>query len=660
MAINRFTQRKIYNTFNPLSIQELSILPGAKQAQHDQAMANAEAQKLAIQSMAKDSADAQRLTKQMDADVSSFTSNLMEKGVSPNTTRDLMALKSKREGVLNDKARIEGNLAAFTQYEKELKDRFTKGNINRREYERALKSSLANYRGYKEGNFSGYTPTDYVNVGKLSREIGAQVKKEVMTRGGWAPTGETNEAGESIWVKNGETTTLTPKGTDDMIQQAILSDPRIQEMIKDEVFFDQSLNFNEDAESGSIIYDGQYYNPEKALEASAIKAQNNILSQAQQGIGIAYSGQGIKNTQDIKFVNSGVNKGFNKNNVGLNEDIGGSTQKYSGMTTSDLHNKSIEYSKGVNPGDLAEAQNIKNYLTNARAQYNETADGKAIKEFYKNNNFTMTEKELQKATSQVPKLFGGRNLIPSKELASKYNKKQLEEIEKYAKAYSEGIDGSNGFNDFLESGQVSSGKSFKINAFDDKSRSNLNNTVKSNLDSNNFEIVGAEAGTPTEDIMNEIVNSGNFNVRSLNTSGVGKPTLTVSYTDSEGEPQTNNIVLKGLRTGNIPNSVENIIDYLTVDDPDLNREFKSEIQYSEVPVGDDMNLTENADLFPNLGISYNKVTLSRLPDGRYKIYAEDKNGKVVSDDQDIVNSKGIGLDVLAQKDFDIASNNKTR
>ena len=123
MAINRFSQRKIYNTFNPLSIEELALLPGAKQQQHDQSLAAAQQQKLAIMAQAKDKDAATDLMNQMDSDIGDFTNNLMSRGVGPGTLRNFMDLKGKRDALLGpngDATRIQNNYNAAQAYQKNL------------------------------------------------------------------------------------------------------------------------------------------------------------------------------------------------------------------------------------------------------------------------------------------------------------------------------------------------------------------------------------------------------------------------------------------------------------------------------------------------------------------------------------------------------------
>lgn len=661
MPVNRYTQQNVYSQFSPLSIQELAMLPLAKQQQHDSQLAANMQQKAQAAALAADEEAANGFISDIDNRINTNIESLMQRGVSQSSARNLLELKQYRDHLLSpqgDLGKIQANHAAYQAYYEDQKKRFEKGDITRDKFQQSVAASLQGYKGYQEGNFSGYTPTKYVDVAKKSIEFGEKIKHNVYQSQGYKNIGIDPITGKSIWQKDGHTISDVPPGTDRLILDYLQNDPEIRAQMQDDVYLTKTLGLYNKDEMGNVVAGGKYYNPENPEGAAEAMANDRLYEAAKSGFGVASSGKEDIWTKDLDFVgidsgDGGGNK-FNRNGVGLGEDLGRTSQYYA-MTMDEL-NTSIANATG---NEKAKLERHKKFI---EGQFKNTPDGQRLSKLYSPEKYTASEAKLKEIVSAANSMVknqgydetGGminpnvknayQAIVANKHILKNkgYSLAEIAEAEKYAKAsqhYMESLD------KFAKEGLVQEAKSYAINTFDESSRSNLNHNVKNTLSPANYNIPGMSEEEKINAI-NDMKASSEFAVETINSYGeYAKPTITIRYKDNKGVLQVVDVELKSLGKGKIPSSASNIIDYLTVDDSDINAELKGNVAYSDVPIGADSNLTQVLDL-PNKAIEqFSNIQVLRGNEGNYYISFTYNNGKVVPSEKEFP-SKSAALDAI--------------
>lgn len=639
MSVNRFARRQVYDQFNPLSIQELSMVPLVKQQQHDAQMAAALQQKAAANALLKDQEDADNLIADVDNRINSFTGDLMNKGVQRNSTKNLLELKQYRDQLMSPDGalgKINANAAAYQAYYKDQKDRFEKGQITRDQFERAVQSSMKEYQGYKNGSFQGYTPSKYVDINKKVTDFSEKIKHDVYTREGYRPLGIDPTTGKSMWEKNGHTTSDVPPGTDQLILNYIQTDEEIKAQLRDDVHFTKTLGLYNTDEMGNVVVGDKYYNPENPEGAAEAMANERVMQAARIGYSVASSGKKDIRTKDRQFIGiddgSGGGKGkFNANGVGLGEDPG-TTSQYNNMGLADLDKKIATTT------NKAEKSRLTAYRNKAIEAFKQTPEGKALDNNYKTGKYKTSQQKLDEisATAKKWQSSSGADMYENNSkniqeyiasnkqfLKDKYNytDAELNEAMRYSKNQDSFIEAQD---KFISEGIVAESKRYVINTFDEDSRNNLNSNFKNSFSDENYKIVGQTDDGTIPTIL-DMKASKDFTVEAINTYGeYAKPTFTVRYTDDKGKLQIVEVEPVGVRKGKIANSTEHFIDYLAVEDPDLAAEFKGNIAYHNTAIGQDSNLAQEFEVSPY----FNNIQVLRSNNGTYKSTITHKDGTI--------------------------------
>lgn len=175
---NRYTRTSL-STFNPLSLQELLMVPTQKQALHDQVLGKAdEISGIDINYLDQDSTLVDDFRKEYDKELTALTDDILSKGVSGRSKSRLSSLSNKRNKWLTEGEgkSVAANYARFADNKKDLEKMYQTGKISRDKYERGLQSALSQYKGVSQGDtyspFSAVLDSDY---DEKAREIARDI-----------------------------------------------------------------------------------------------------------------------------------------------------------------------------------------------------------------------------------------------------------------------------------------------------------------------------------------------------------------------------------------------------------------------------------------------------------------------------------------------------
>tara|TARA_R110000851_G_scaffold57420_2_gene133767 strand:+ start:16495 stop:18471 length:1977 start_codon:yes stop_codon:yes gene_type:complete len=233
MATNRYTNIST-SQFNPLSLQEIMMVPLGKQKEHDNQQAQME--ELGIFDVNRLESDDPYIKSQVEAmrnKTSSLQDELMSSGTSKNLAKKMMGIKRERDTFLsNDGAGGRAN-NAYTQYHSNVEALNKNKHLTSTQREKGLQTALEQYKASggaeKSGVYNAYQGADNVELEDLAaKRAGEMSAQEISNITGWSQ----NEDGS--W-SNGTTTTETLSR--DVIQQAVLNsmsnDPKVQAFLQD-------------------------------------------------------------------------------------------------------------------------------------------------------------------------------------------------------------------------------------------------------------------------------------------------------------------------------------------------------------------------------------------------------------------------------------------
>lgn len=393
MAFNRYTQQSVYSQYNPLSLQELSMVPLAKQQKHDAQLAMALQQKAAAQALLKDQAEADRLIGEVDQRINNYTQELMTTGVSNNSLKNLLDLKNYRDNLMSSKGdlgKINANFVAYQQYATDLKKQYEKGDIDRDTYQRALAHSMNQYGGYKSGTFSGFTPSSRAKVDEIAMDYLKNLKLSKNSVEGWRWVDNYQGSGKGVWEKNGVTTTSArpPAEVEAAIMARVMASDQVRQNISDDLTFMEGLNEYRPDENGVFTIDGVAYSAEDFYSDADLRRDyglqtmnNRIRSQIAPAVYASQTGQGSERTQDIKIPSgSGKDKNGRMGDGWATGDVGGTPQYFN---TPDgirgVQQKIKELENSNDPQDKVRAQRYQAWVDRKQQEFDSSPEGQKLK-----------------------------------------------------------------------------------------------------------------------------------------------------------------------------------------------------------------------------------------------------------------------------------------
>lgn len=178
MAINRYSTLTP-SQFNPLSLEEVMLVPSMKRKQHDQLLANQEAirQKLTeVDPLDVHQEEAIRLREDMNNKLDQQALQLSQQGVNPNSQSDFLALNREYQNLIGPTGRIGQINEAKKVYAENFKNYLEDATKNKK-WSREL--ALENWYKNHHNKYTGYgDENNIVNIG----QYGAPEKVELMTK----------------------------------------------------------------------------------------------------------------------------------------------------------------------------------------------------------------------------------------------------------------------------------------------------------------------------------------------------------------------------------------------------------------------------------------------------------------------------------------------
>lgn len=193
--MNRYSQISP-SQFNPLSMEEIFMVPLAKQAKHDQAQnALDELGLFDINSLDKDRELADNYindyTSKLDQEIESIASS----GINNKSIGKIKALARERdEWTKRGQGRnIKANYDAYAANQAELKSQYDKGKISAEKYQLGLQQALNSYEGVANGGsynpFTAVADTDYVAEAlELAQAVPVQEREAFLVKNGYQLT----------------------------------------------------------------------------------------------------------------------------------------------------------------------------------------------------------------------------------------------------------------------------------------------------------------------------------------------------------------------------------------------------------------------------------------------------------------------------------------
>lgn len=168
MATNRYTQLST-SSFNPLSLQEVMMVPLARQEQHLKQQAVIDGMGINLNRLNVDDPYYQEKVNAIKSQQEKYADELMNKGTSRTLARNLVNLGRERQNFLDNEGKnIEAQYNAYQANVEELKKMYQAGKISADKYQRGLQHSLQQYtnsggvaKGAIYSPFAATQDTDY-------------------------------------------------------------------------------------------------------------------------------------------------------------------------------------------------------------------------------------------------------------------------------------------------------------------------------------------------------------------------------------------------------------------------------------------------------------------------------------------------------------------
>lgn len=168
------------SSFKPLSLDEIMMVPLAKQKQEDAAVLALD-QLDAMKSNSLD-VDKEYVQSQVDAfrnESDKISSDIMERGVDRSIINRVRDLKKRKDDEFSASGRTGQASLAFNAYQKNKEDILKRKDLTESQKRLGIQNSLKNYTGVAQGgSYEDYIGNSYIDVMNKGRQIASQMKPE--------------------------------------------------------------------------------------------------------------------------------------------------------------------------------------------------------------------------------------------------------------------------------------------------------------------------------------------------------------------------------------------------------------------------------------------------------------------------------------------------
>lgn len=200
---NRFTQITP-SQFNPLSLQEIMMVPMAKQKQHEaQQEAIASLDPLDVARLTQDDAAVSAETKRLRDATTALEDELLNQGVSSALTQRFLNLKRDRNRFMSNEGIGGKAQTAYKAYQQNVKD-IVSSSMPEAWKQNAIQYAKKRYQGYESG-YSPYSGPEDTDINQVAIDYATKMKPVVMKNVTEDLKGmgyEYNE-GTNRWIKDG-------------------------------------------------------------------------------------------------------------------------------------------------------------------------------------------------------------------------------------------------------------------------------------------------------------------------------------------------------------------------------------------------------------------------------------------------------------------------
>lgn len=235
MVVNRYTNMSGAQ-FDPLSLQELSLIPANLRNQQNELedaagkMTGLNSKRLSVDDpLVKDAING------FEGDLNDYVDNLSNEGFNDINKGRLRELARKRSDLLSPTGELGKAEAAYNAYEanrKELKNLYDKGHISADKYQKGIQNALS---AYEEGQgvaggaqFNPFTAVHDQDINKMARQIALDIQKNPKKLENLGLTAKTLPNGLTRYYDNKTGREYTPEGAIQVGVEALLKqDPNV-------------------------------------------------------------------------------------------------------------------------------------------------------------------------------------------------------------------------------------------------------------------------------------------------------------------------------------------------------------------------------------------------------------------------------------------------
>lgn len=190
MATNRYTNLTP-STFNPLSLQEIMMVPLAKQGKHDAAMQTLASEgEFDVNRLAVDDPYIKESINKFRGELTGVEDDLMSRGVNSGISKKLIDLKRRKQQNLSQDGDWGKAQNAYNAYVANVQEINKNKNLSGDQKRAGIQWALNNYEGVKEGGaYNPYQGSDYVNIQEKALEYAEKMSpqeiEQLLGQDGW-------------------------------------------------------------------------------------------------------------------------------------------------------------------------------------------------------------------------------------------------------------------------------------------------------------------------------------------------------------------------------------------------------------------------------------------------------------------------------------------
>ena len=172
------------SSFKPLSLDEIMMVPLAKQKQEDQAqLALDEFAALESQALGPDKDYVSGQIQAFKKEAGNLSDQLMESGVDKSLVNKVRGLRNRKSNELSLEGKTGQAAAAYNQYKENEKNIMNRKDLTADQKRLGLQEALANYKGVTEGSqYQDYVGTAHIDIMKRGRDIAAKMTPQEIAK----------------------------------------------------------------------------------------------------------------------------------------------------------------------------------------------------------------------------------------------------------------------------------------------------------------------------------------------------------------------------------------------------------------------------------------------------------------------------------------------